>query len=78
MRTVIRNFFAPVFVGRGVVQISAYVGWLASPPCCSTGAVAALAYAQILYTSSCEPLRNVGFGCGAAADVRCDRRRSSR
>src|SRR3974377_243323 len=48
VRTVIRNFI-PVFIGRGVVQISAYIdafiaSWL------PTGAVSALAYAQTLYT----------------------------
>lgn len=48
VRAVVRNFF-PVFVSRGVVQISAYIdaflaSWL------PTGAVAALAYAQTLYT----------------------------
>jgi putative peptidoglycan lipid II flippase len=47
VRTVIRNF-GPVFVSRGVVQLSAYIdqiiaSWL------PTGAVAALAYAQTLY-----------------------------
>ena len=47
VRTVVRNFI-PVFIGRGVVQISAYVdtllaSWL------PMGAVAALSYAQILY-----------------------------
>jgi putative peptidoglycan lipid II flippase len=47
VRTVIRNFF-PVFISRGVVQISAYIdaflaSWL------PTGAVSALAYAQTLY-----------------------------
>jgi putative peptidoglycan lipid II flippase len=48
VRTVIRNFF-PVFFSRGVVQISAYVdAYLAS--WLPTGAVAALAYAQTLYT----------------------------
>lgn len=46
VQTVVRNFF-PVFVSRGVVQISAYVdsflaSWL------PTGAVAALSYAQTL------------------------------
>jgi putative peptidoglycan lipid II flippase len=47
VRTVLRNF-APVFVSRGVVQISAYVdGFLASY--LPTGAVAALANAQTLY-----------------------------
>jgi putative peptidoglycan lipid II flippase len=48
VRTVIGNFF-PVFFSRGVVQISAYVdAYLAS--WLPTGAVAALAYAQTLYT----------------------------
>jgi putative peptidoglycan lipid II flippase len=47
VRIVIRNF-GPVFVSRGVVQLSAYVdsiiaSWL------PTGAVSALAYAQTLY-----------------------------
>lgn len=47
VRTVISNF-VPVFVGRGVVQISAYIdtllaSWL------PMGAVAGLSYAQILY-----------------------------
>ncbi|MGB2671754.1 MAG: murein biosynthesis integral membrane protein MurJ [Candidatus Acidiferrum sp.] len=47
VKTVVHNFI-PVFVGRGVVQISAYVdtllaSWL------PMGAVAALSYAQILY-----------------------------
>jgi putative peptidoglycan lipid II flippase len=47
VRIVIRNF-GPVFVSRGVVQVSAYVdGWLAS--FLPTGAVAGLAYAQTLY-----------------------------
>lgn len=61
VRTVIRNFF-PVFVGRGVVQISAYVDtWLAS--WLPTGAVAALAYAQILYTL---PVSLFGMSVSAA------------
>jgi putative peptidoglycan lipid II flippase len=47
VRTVVRNF-VPVFIGRGVVQISAYVdAFLAS--FLPTGAVAALSYAQTLY-----------------------------
>ncbi len=47
VRTILRNF-APVFVSRGVVQISAYVdAFLAS--FLPTGAVAALANAQTLY-----------------------------
>src|ERR1700677_690764 len=48
VRTVVRNFF-PVFLSRGVVQISAYVdSFLAS--FLPTGAVSALAYAQTLNT----------------------------
>jgi putative peptidoglycan lipid II flippase len=47
VKTVVRNFF-PVFVSKGVVQISAYIdGLLAS--LLPTGAVAALANAQTLY-----------------------------
>jgi putative peptidoglycan lipid II flippase len=47
-RGVFRNF-VPVFIGRGVVQISAFIdafiaSWL------PTGAVATVAYAQVLYT----------------------------
>ncbi len=47
VREVARNF-APVFVARGVVQISGYIdAWLAS--FLGTGAVAAVSYAQTLY-----------------------------
>ena len=61
VRTVIRNFF-PVFISRGVVQISAYIdaflaSWL------PTGAVAALAYAQTLYTL---PVSLFGMSVSAA------------
>jgi putative peptidoglycan lipid II flippase len=61
VRTVIRNFF-PVFVSRGVVQISAYIdaflaSWL------PTGAVSALAYAQTLYTL---PVSLFGMSVSAA------------
>jgi putative peptidoglycan lipid II flippase len=61
VRTVIRNFF-PVFIGRGVVQISAYIdaflaSWL------PTGAVSALAYAQTLYTL---PVSLFGMSVSAA------------
>ncbi len=61
VRTVIRNFF-PVFFSRGVVQISAYIdaflaSWL------PTGAVAALAYAQTLYTL---PVSLFGMSVSAA------------
>ena len=47
VRTVIRNFI-PVFVSRGVVQISAYVDALFAS-LLPTGALAALVYAQTLY-----------------------------
>jgi putative peptidoglycan lipid II flippase len=61
VRTVIRNFF-PVFISRGVVQISAYIdAFLAS--FLPTGAVAALAYAQTLYTL---PVSLFGMSVSAA------------
>jgi putative peptidoglycan lipid II flippase len=47
VRTVVRNF-GPVFLGRGIVQISAYVDALLAS-FLPTGAVAALSYAQTLY-----------------------------
>jgi putative peptidoglycan lipid II flippase len=61
VRAVIRNFF-PVFISRGVVQISAYIdaylaAWL------PTGAVAALSYAQTLYTL---PVSLFGMSVSAA------------
>jgi putative peptidoglycan lipid II flippase len=61
VRIIIHNFL-PVFVGRGVVQISAYIdaflaSWL------PTGAVAALAYAQTLYTL---PVSLFGMSVSAA------------
>jgi len=61
VRTVIRNFL-PVFFSRGVVQISAFVdAWLAS--WLGTGAVAALGYAQSLYTL---PVSLFGISVSAA------------
>jgi putative peptidoglycan lipid II flippase len=62
VRTVIQNFI-PVFFGRGVVQISAYVDvWLASlVPV--VGAVSALSYAQTLYTL---PVSLFGMSVSAA------------
>jgi len=47
IQTVVRNF-VPVFISRGVVQISAYVDALLAS-FLPTGAVAALSYAQALY-----------------------------
>ena len=60
-RTVINNFF-PVFLSRGVVQISAYIdAWLGS--FLGTGAVSALGYAQTLYTL---PVSLFGMAVSAA------------
>jgi putative peptidoglycan lipid II flippase len=61
VRTVIRNF-APVFVGRGVVQISAYVDTVLAS-LLPTGAVAALSYAQVIYTL---PVSLFGMSVSAA------------
>jgi putative peptidoglycan lipid II flippase len=61
VRTVLKNF-VPVFVSRGVVQISAFVdAWLAS--WLGDGAVAALGYAQSLYTL---PVSLFGMAISAA------------
>src|SRR3974377_389376 len=61
VRTVIQNFI-PVFIGRGVVQISAYIdaflaSWL------PTGAASGLTYAQTLYTL---PVSLFGMSVSAA------------
>jgi putative peptidoglycan lipid II flippase len=61
LRRVVRNF-GPVFVGRGVVQISAYVDTVLSS-LLPTGAVAALSYAQVLYTL---PVSLFGMSVSAA------------
>jgi putative peptidoglycan lipid II flippase len=61
VRTVVRNF-GPVVVGRGVVQISAYVDSLIAT-LLVTGAVAVLNYAQILYTL---PVSLFGMAVSAA------------
>ena len=61
VRTVLRNF-GPVFVGRGVVQISAYVDTVLAS-LLPTGAVAGLAYAQVLYTL---PVSLFGMSVSAA------------
>lgn len=61
VRTVSNNFF-PVFLSRGVVQVSAYIdSWLGS--FLGTGAVAALGYAQTLYTL---PVSLFGMAVSAA------------
>jgi putative peptidoglycan lipid II flippase len=61
VRAVIRNF-VPTFLSRGVVQISAYVDALLAS-LLPTGAVAALAYAQTLYTL---PVSLFGMSVSAA------------
>ena len=61
VRTVVNNFF-PVFLSRGVVQVSAYIdAWLGS--FLGTGAVSALGYAQTLYTL---PVSLFGMAVSAA------------
>jgi putative peptidoglycan lipid II flippase len=61
VRTVLKNF-GPVFVGRGVVQISAYIDTVLAS-LLPTGAVAAVAYAQVLYTL---PVSLFGMAVSAA------------
>ena len=61
VRTVFRNF-APAFVGRGVLQVSAYVDQLLAS-LLPLGAVAAIGYAQILYTL---PVSLFGMSISAA------------
>jgi putative peptidoglycan lipid II flippase len=61
VRTVVRNA-VPVFVGRGVVQISAYVDTVLAS-LLPTGAVAAISYAQVLYTL---PVSLFGMSVSAA------------
>lgn len=61
VREVIRNFF-PVLVSRGVVQLSAYIDSMIAS-FLPTGAVAALGYAQTLYTL---PVSLFGMSVSAA------------
>jgi putative peptidoglycan lipid II flippase len=61
VRTVMRNF-GPVFVSRGVVQISAYIDALLAS-LLPTGAVAGLANAQLIYTL---PVSLFGMSVSAA------------
>jgi putative peptidoglycan lipid II flippase len=61
VRTVVRNFL-PVFVSRGVVQISAYIDALLAS-LLPTGAVTGLANAQLLYTL---PVSLFGMSVSAA------------
>jgi putative peptidoglycan lipid II flippase len=61
VHSVVKNFF-PVFVSRGVVQISAYIDSLLAS-FLPTGAVAALSYAQTLYAL---PVSLFGMSVSAA------------
>ncbi len=61
VRTVLRNFI-PVFISRGVVQISAYVDALLAS-LLPTGSLASLVYAQTLYTL---PVSLFGMSVSAA------------
>ncbi|MDQ3223918.1 MAG: murein biosynthesis integral membrane protein MurJ, partial [Gemmatimonadota bacterium] len=61
VRTVVRNSL-PVFAGRGVVQISSYVDTVIAS-LLPTGAVAAISYAQVLYTL---PVSLFGMSVAAA------------
>jgi putative peptidoglycan lipid II flippase len=59
--TVLRNAL-PVFIGRGVVQISSYIDTVIAS-LLPTGAVAAISYAQVLYTL---PVSLFGMSVSAA------------
>jgi putative peptidoglycan lipid II flippase len=72
VRTVLRNF-VPVFISRGVVQISAYVDALLAS-FLPTGAVAALSYAQTLYVL---PVSLFGMAVSAAELPAMSRARGS-
>jgi putative peptidoglycan lipid II flippase len=61
VRTIVRNSL-PVFAGRGVVQISSYVDTVIAS-LLPTGAVAAVSYAQVLYTL---PVSLFGMSVSAA------------
>jgi putative peptidoglycan lipid II flippase len=76
VRTVVRNFF-PVFVGRGAVQLSAYVDTILVS-LLPTGAPAALGYAQAIYllpvslfgmSVSAAELPAMSSAAGEAVDV---------
>ena len=63
----IRNF-CPVFVSRGVVQISAYVDTVHREPAADGRGHGARQRATALHAAG-QPLRHVGFGGGASGDV---------
>ncbi len=65
IRTVARNF-VPVFISRGVVQISAYIDAMIAS-LLPTGAVTGLSNAQLLYTL---PSTIAGTGAASAAALR--------
>ena len=67
VRTVGRNF-VPVFVSRGVVQVSAYVDQLLAS-LLPTGAVTGAAERATAVHAAGEPVRHVGVGRRAAGDV---------
>ena len=77
VRAMLANF-GPVFVGRGVVQISAYVDTAARQPAARPAPSPRVSYAQVLYTLPGESLRDVGLGRGAAGDVERDRQEEER
>ena len=74
VRTVIRNF-APVFVSRGVVQISAYIDALLAS-LLPTGAVTGLINAQLDLCPAGELVWDVGIGSRTAGDVERDWQRA--
>ena len=67
VRTTVRNF-VPVFVSRGVVQISAYIDEVLAS-LLPTGAVTRPRKRAAALHASREPVRHVGVGGGAAGDV---------
>src|SRR5207245_6015557 len=71
VREIFRNL-GPVVVGRGVVQLSAYVDQMIASYL-PEGAVSSLAYADHLSAAD-QPFRDVGGRGGASADVARNRR----
>ena len=66
VRTVGRNF-VPVFVSRGVVQVSAYIDSLLAS-LLPTGAVTGISERLAALHAAGQPLRRVGRGIRAAGD----------
>ncbi len=70
VRTVIRNF-GPIFLGRGVVQVSAFVDSIIASKL-PNGAVSALSYGQTVAILPISLVQHVGFCGGTASSVeRC-------